>query len=117
MSLANFSGILVVVGDCGQQRHVSEKVNNCPIPGYKSTDKAVEEEVVVVRHGSIVEHRGHLRALGVLDQQLSRLGVRIDGVYTTISITITAGVSPISSMVGEKGIEQLKRVSDLVSRG
>lgn len=45
------------------------------------TDQAVEEKVVVVSHGGIVEDRGHLGALGVLDQQLSRFGVRIDGVY------------------------------------
>jgi hypothetical protein len=44
------------------------------------TDQAVEEEVVVVSHGGIVEDRGHFRALGVLDQQFSGLSVRIDGV-------------------------------------
>lgn len=48
-----------------------------------STDQAVEEEVVVVSHGGIVEDRGHLRALGVLDQQFSGLSVRIDGVWKT----------------------------------
>lgn len=47
------------------------------------TDQAVEEKVVVVSHGGVVEDRGHLRALGVFDQQLSRLSIRVNGVYRT----------------------------------
>lgn len=46
------------------------------------SNQAVEEEVVVVSHGGVVEDRRHLRALGVLDQQFSGFGVRVDGVYT-----------------------------------
>lgn len=46
----------------------------------RATHNAVEEEVVVVGHRSVVEDRGHLRALGVLDQQLSGFGVRIGGI-------------------------------------
>jgi hypothetical protein len=81
MSLANFSGILVVVGDCIRSSVLVKKRSRLYVT---DTDQAVEEEVVVVGHGSIVEDRGHLRALGVLDQQFSRLSVRIDGVCTTV---------------------------------
>ena len=57
------------------------------------TDQAVEEKVVVVSHGGIVEDRGHLGALGVLDQQLSRFGVRIDSV---------CGIDHVSIMLSAK---------------
>jgi hypothetical protein len=37
--------------------------------------------MVVMGHGGIVEHGGHLGTAGVLDQQFSRLRIRIDGIY------------------------------------
>lgn len=50
--------------------------------------KAIEEKVVVVRHGGVVEHGGHLRPLGVLDEELARFGVSVDSVYSETSINI-----------------------------
>lgn len=68
------------VGDCiGRVLETEMTIRNVS----KRTDQAVEEEVVVVSHGGVVEDRGHLRALGVLDQQFSGLSVRIDGVCKT----------------------------------
>lgn len=77
MSAANFSGILVEVGDWGGWVRSCEG-RKC-IPGVVSY-QAVEVEVVVVSHGGIVEDRGHLRTLGVFDQQFTGFGVRVDGV-------------------------------------
>lgn len=59
------------------------------------SDQAVEEEVVVVSHGGVVEDRGHFRALGVLDQQFSGFGVRIDGVY----IVTASAYPPVPSQL------------------
>jgi hypothetical protein len=53
-------------------------------PSEINTDKAVEEEVVVVSHRGVVENRRHFRTTGVLDQQISRLQIRINGVFRNI---------------------------------
>ena len=66
------------LGGGGGLRYCQESL---PENYLRATHNAVEEEVIVVGHRGVVEDRGHLRALGVLDQQLSGFGVRIGGVY------------------------------------
>lgn len=69
---------MVVVGD--YECNVRLSTVNDPVT-IKATNQAVKEKVVVVSHGGVVEDRSHLRAPGVLDQQFSRFGVRIDSIY------------------------------------
>lgn len=47
--------------------------------------QAVEEKVVVVSHGGVVEQRRHLGALGVLLHQLLGVQVGVDGVWSSVN--------------------------------
>jgi hypothetical protein len=67
-----------------------------------ATHQAVEEEVVVVRHGCVVKHRRHLWATGVLDQQFSRFRIGIDGVCKLSPVRFNYQPSPESPASNSK---------------